>query len=1369
MTAAHRLCLRTFFACALLALPSVAAAAVTAVVSSGVLDIDVDAADAVVVTCVGGQTRVNGAAPVPATACTTIKAVRITALGAFANTIDASAVTRAQGFTNILLEGGGLVIGGGPTPGVGVGIDAGGGDDTIAGSNDQNVAELIDGGAGSDTIAPGLGATVLEFGPTASPEVDTLTLTVAPSTLDFQVPVSVTAQLDGGLDGNPDAIARHANRTIVRDPASTGRPRSLLGGSGNDVLQGVSGVGTSFEGRGGTDVLVGGSDRDFYRFAGQPGTYTIVDTEGDNALVFDDLSPATPITFDLSGGLGGGVLAHTPGDDVVIMADVATAASFSHVFGSDGDDTGVGNDKDNRFTDCAGDDDYAGGLGNDEFSERVGFLRGGLPLVDCGNDRYAGGPGDDQYIFACHTGPGVETKTVVELADEGDDSLRMTNASCVVGTLLTVDLRNDLVARVAAGVAPPIWTIETGGAGQAANLETVFTGGQTDRVTGNDADNRLFVGTLTALVVGGPGDDTFSGGTVTYATAPGPVDVNLVTGIALGEGTDDVSSVSRVVGSPFADALVAKQTSTVWGGDGDDTLYGSVGTTLEGEGGNDRFVLGGGATARGGPGNDVFTAELFADTMDGGDDDDTFVLSGGLHTVHGGAGADTVDSRNERADDTINCGSGIDVARTDQGDTVNADCESTNPGGMAGPIDTDGLSRVTCGSTAVTFGAASADGTRVVFTTTAALVPTDVDTALDLYAQTPEGLLLLSGGSANVGVTFAGMSADGSRVWFETTEALPGTGDGDASSDVYENEDGALRLVSGGGTGGDVFFAGATPDGAHVYLSTSVALLPEDTNGSSDVYDRHGAGLTLVSGPSPNGTFAFFGGANADGSRVWFTTSASLLPEDTDIFADVYERSAGGLTLVSAPGGGGFFTTFFAGVSADGTRVYFHSDKRIVPPPPGAGGEIELYARTASGLTNFGEATFAAVSADGARVVFTSAAQRVPADTDLVADLYRVENGVVTLLSGGTDGVPVTLRAASADATRIVFETAEALLPGDVDAATDLYANDAGTLVLLTPGTAELPAVFRAAAADATRIFFRTGEALDAADTDEGADIYERSGANVVLRTPGALNLTPFLAGVSADGEIVFFASDEALLPGDLNGGRDIYAVGPSGLPPEPVCSAAPTTTSSSTTTTSVTTTSSTLPPGSTSTTVVSSSTTSSTVPGATTTTLPGGAEVCGNCVDDDADGLTDDADDACCPTSEALRIVKGRVSGKKGDLGVAKLKLKSAPGAAFTTADPTTAPVTIQLADADGAVVCTTLTPWKRKGKRFAFKQAGTGLTKGALASGKKGVALTLAGKSLDLSALDGDQLLMTVRVGDHCARGAAPLRRKGKALVAP
>src|SRR5262249_50766266 len=44
-----------------------------------------------------------------------------------------------------------------------------------------------------------------------------------------------------------------------------------------------------------------------------------------------------------------------------------------------------------------------------------------------------------------------------------------------------------------------------------------------------------------------------------------------------------------------------------------------------------------------------------------------------------------------------------------------------------------------------------------------------------------------------------------------------------------------------------------------------------------------------------------------------------------------------------------------------------------------------------------------------------------------------------------------------------------------------------------------------------------------------------------------------------------------------------------------------------------------------------------------TTTTLPGSArEICGNCVDDDGNGLTDLEDPACCGTNAALSLKNG-------------------------------------------------------------------------------------------------------------------------------
>src|SRR5262245_31455628 len=55
-----------------------------------------------------------------------------------------------------------------------------------------------------------------------------------------------------------------------------------------------------------------------------------------------------------------------------------------------------------------------------------------------------------------------------------------------------------------------------------------------------------------------------------------------------------------------------------------------------------------------------------------------------------------------------------------------------------------------------------------------------------------------------------------------------------------------------------------------------------------------------------NGAFqGFFAGASADGSRVFFATQEPLVGADTDTELDVYERSGGQTTLVSTGPTGG--------------------------------------------------------------------------------------------------------------------------------------------------------------------------------------------------------------------------------------------------------------------------------------------------------------------------------------------------------------------------------------------------------------------------------------------------------------------------------
>jgi Tol biopolymer transport system component len=80
------------------------------------------------------------------------------------------------------------------------------------------------------------------------------------------------------------------------------------------------------------------------------------------------------------------------------------------------------------------------------------------------------------------------------------------------------------------------------------------------------------------------------------------------------------------------------------------------------------------------------------------------------------------------------------------------------------------------------------------------------------------------------------VSADGRRIFFQTPDALTPDDHNDAL-DVYEYEDGAAHLISPGLGGGPAFFASASESGHDVMFSTTLGLVPEDTDGGTDLYD----------------------------------------------------------------------------------------------------------------------------------------------------------------------------------------------------------------------------------------------------------------------------------------------------------------------------------------------------------------------------------------------------------------------------------------------------------------------------------------------------------------------------------------------------
>lgn len=223
------------------------------------------------------------------------------------------------------------------------------------------------------------------------------------------------------------------------------------------------------------------------------------------------------------------------------------------------------------------------------------------------------------------------------------------------------------------------------------------------------------------------------------------------------------------------------------------------------------------------------------------------------------------------------------------------------------------------GSFIVTYSGSSADGKAVYFQTSERLDATaDTDKAQDVYQRFEGVTTLVSAGEGGRGneelipAKFEWASTESLEpvVVFSTTEQLTAA-DTDASRDVYERVGGVTKLISTGPEGGNgefgANFVGASADGTKIFFVTSERLVPQDTDSSPDVYMRTGSATVLVSAGQINGNGPFSAdlrGVSQTGSKAFFTTEERLTEGDLDAETDLYSwNEPGTMLLVSAKNG----------------------------------------------------------------------------------------------------------------------------------------------------------------------------------------------------------------------------------------------------------------------------------------------------------------------------------------------------------------------------------------------------------------------------------------------------------------------------------
>jgi hypothetical protein len=326
-------------------------------------------------------------------------------------------------------------------------------------------------------------------------------------------------------------------------------------------------------------------------------------------------------------------------------------------------------------------------------------------------------------------------------------------------------------------------------------------------------------------------------------------------------------------------------------------------------------------------------------------------------------------------------------------------------------------------------------------------------------------------------------------------------------------------------------------------------------------------------------------GETEDGSKVYFTTSAELLPTDTDTSIDLYmwSESTNSLTLVSLGVGG-------AG-NSDACNSSFTSKCGVTTYS-----NIEL-CQLASGLGGNcrSDNSIAAKSGD---IYFFSPEQLVGTrGTPNLENVYLFRDGsvryVTTLTPGGYCLVnfeercspgPVARMQVSPDGSHMAFLTASPVTLYESAGHAEMYSYEPAreTIVCVSciPSGAAPTSEVGASQnglfmTDDGRTFFTTDDPLVHADTNQAQDVYEYVDGHAQLITPGtgdtrsqvhnefsvALNL-PGLLGVSANGTDVYFSTNQTLVSQDHNGlflkFYDARAGGgfPAPAPPPP-CAAA--------------------------------------------------------------------------------------------------------------------------------------------------------------------------------------------------------------------
>jgi Ca2+-binding RTX toxin-like protein len=465
---------------------------------------------------------------------------------------------------------------------------------------------------------------------------------------------------------------------------------TLQGGAGDDYLSGGAGD-DNFNNfyAGGTDVLDGGAGNDLFAL-GAEGDSTVLGGEGNDwvalygANIFSGASHSFVIDLDAQTVTGG--------------AAEHTLSSIENAYGSDQDDTILGNAQTNFIEGGDGNDELEGGLGSDVFWYGGSFgYEGDDTILD------AGGTADavsfyDTVLFEdiLFTVIGLDLEidylsgTVLiqnQFASGGANRIEnlmfADGSSLDLTTYLTWTPADD-TANVPFNGTSGIDVLYALGGNDAlfglAASDSLHGGAGDDTLNGEDGDDLLDGGIGSDALVGGAGSDTAS-----YLGAAQGIVADLVADLVEDglEDIDTLSSVENIKGSFFDDTFVSGTGANILaGGSGVDTVDYSASTlkvlidlknATASSGYAQGDVLTGIENVIGSDDSgerDTIYGDANANVITGLDGNDILEGGGGADIIDGGEGWDYARYTRSTSAVTVNLETQVNIGGDAQGDII---------------------------------------------------------------------------------------------------------------------------------------------------------------------------------------------------------------------------------------------------------------------------------------------------------------------------------------------------------------------------------------------------------------------------------------------------------------------------------------------------------------------------------------------------------------------------------------------------------------------------------------------------------------------------------------------------------------------------